>query len=63
MSIDTQARSAEELAHKIKIYKAPRFAFCLGAGASRQSGILTAGEMIRHFNEQIILQRGPDGRV
>ena len=53
--------SIRELAHKIKIYGAPRFAFLLGAGASRQSGIPTAGEMIRHFKEQIVLQRGPDG--
>lgn len=57
---DIPRASIKELAHKIKIYKAPRFAFFLGAGASRQSGILTAGEMIRHFKEQIVLQRGPD---
>jgi tetratricopeptide (TPR) repeat protein/NAD-dependent SIR2 family protein deacetylase len=52
--------SIRELAHKIKSYGAPRFAFFLGAGASRQSGVLTAGEMIRHFKEQIVLQRGPE---
>lgn len=57
---DIPRASIRELAHKIKIYGAPRFAFFLGAGASRQSGILTAGEMIRHFKEQIILQRGPE---
>lgn len=57
---DIPRASIRELAHKIKIYGAPRFTFFLGAGASRQSGILTAGEMIRHFKEQIILQRGPE---
>lgn len=57
---DIPRASIRELAHKIKIYGAPRFTFFLGAGASKQSGILTAGEMIRHFKEQIILQRGPE---
>ncbi|HEX6183554.1 MAG TPA: hypothetical protein VFZ44_06555, partial [Pyrinomonadaceae bacterium] len=58
---DIPRASIKELAHKIKAYQAPRFAFLLGAGASRQSGIPTAAEMIQHFKEQIILQRGPDG--
>src|SRR5205085_6825914 len=42
-------------------YGNPRFAFFLGAGASRQSGIPTATEMIRHFKEQIIERSCPDG--
>jgi hypothetical protein len=57
---DIQRASVRELAHKIKGYGTPRFAFFLGAGASRQSGIITAGEMIRHFKEQIIAQCCPD---
>ena len=52
--------SIRELAHKIKSYGTPRFAFFLGAGASKQSGIIIANEMIRHFKEQIIAQCGPD---
>lgn len=44
----------KELAHKIKGYGNPRFAFFLGAGASRQSGIITANEMIQHFKKEII---------
>ena len=58
---DIPRASIKELAHKIKAYNTPRFAFLLGAGASRQSGIPIAAEMIRYFKEQIILQRGPDG--
>lgn len=52
--------SVKELAHKIKGYGTPRFAFFLGAGASRQSDVITAGEMIRHFKERIIAQCCPD---
>ncbi|MDT7602120.1 MAG: hypothetical protein QOF61_117, partial [Acidobacteriota bacterium] len=58
---DITRTSVRELAHKLKGYGTPRFAFFLGAGASRQSGIITAGEMIRHFKEQIIAQCCPDG--
>lgn len=48
--------TVRELAHKIKGTDGatPRFAFFLGAGASRQSGIITAGEMIRFFHERIL---------
>ncbi len=54
--------SVKQLAYKIKDSgKNPRFAFFLGAGASRQSGIITAGEMIRHFKERIITECCPDG--
>src|SRR3954468_6603969 len=57
--------SVKELAHKLKGYDikghvVPRFAFFLGAGASRQSNIITAGEMMRHFKERIITQCCPD---
>jgi Flp pilus assembly protein TadD/NAD-dependent SIR2 family protein deacetylase len=52
--------TVKELAHKIKGYGTPRFAFFLGAGASRQSDIITAGEMIRHFKERITAQCCPD---
>ncbi|HEV2913504.1 MAG TPA: tetratricopeptide repeat protein [Pyrinomonadaceae bacterium] len=52
--------SVKELAHKIKGYGNPRFSFFLGAGASRQSDIITAGEMIRHFKERIIAQCCPE---
>lgn len=46
--------SVRQLANKIKGFsRQPRFAFFLGAGASRQSGIITAGEMIRFFKERI----------
>jgi tetratricopeptide (TPR) repeat protein len=48
-----------ELAYKIKSSKTPRFSFFLGAGASKQSGIPIASEMIRQFKEQIILQSCP----
>lgn len=46
----------KELAHKIKRFGIlhPRFAFFLGAGASRQSGIITASEMARFFKEIIV---------
>ncbi|MGA9993983.1 MAG: tetratricopeptide repeat protein [Pyrinomonadaceae bacterium] len=50
----------KELAHKIKGYGTPRFAFFLGAGASRQSGIITASEMVSHFKERIIERCCPD---
>jgi len=56
---DIRRASIRELAHKIKGYGNPRFAFFLGAGASRQSGIPVAGEMIRHFKEQITAQGCP----
>ncbi len=47
--------SVKQLAHKIKGFgKHPRFAFFLGAGASRQSGIITAGEMVRFFKDRIL---------
>lgn len=52
--------SVKELAHKIKGYGNPRFAFFLGAGASRQSNIITASEMMRHFKERILAQCCPD---
>ncbi len=57
---DIPRASIKELAHKIKGYGTPRFAFFLGAGASRQSGIPVAGDMIRHFKEQIIVRSCPD---
>lgn len=57
---DIPRASIKELAHKIKSYGTPRFAFFLGAGASKQSGIIIANEMIRHFKEQIIAQCCPD---
>lgn len=47
------------MAYKIKSSKTPRFSFFLGAGASKQSGIPLASEMIRQFKEQIILQSCP----
>lgn len=50
----------KELAHKIKGYGTPRFAIFLGAGASRQSGIITASEMIFHFRERIIAESCPE---
>jgi Flp pilus assembly protein TadD len=49
--------SVKQLANKIKGFsKQPRFAFFLGAGASRQSGIITASEMIRFFKERIFAE-------
>jgi Flp pilus assembly protein TadD/CO dehydrogenase/acetyl-CoA synthase epsilon subunit len=46
--------SVKQLAYKIKGFsRQPRFAFFLGAGASRQSGVITASEMIRVFKERI----------
>jgi tetratricopeptide (TPR) repeat protein len=57
--METTIRSAtvKQLAHKIKaVTNHPRFAFFLGAGASKQSGVITAGEMIRHFKERIITE-------
>ena len=54
--------TVKQLANKIKGYgKHPRFAFFLGAGASRQSGIITAGEMISHFKRCILDECCPDG--
>jgi len=54
--------TVRQLAYKIKGTgkPAPRFAFFLGAGASRQSGIITAGEMVRSFKEQIIAECCPE---
>jgi tetratricopeptide (TPR) repeat protein len=52
--------SIRELAHKIKGYGTPRFAFFLGAGASKQSGIPIANDMIRHFKEQLVLRCCPE---
>lgn len=58
---DILRTSVKQLAHKIKGFgKYPRFAFFLGAGASRQSGIITAGEMIRVFKERIFAECCPD---
>src|SRR2546423_269571 len=57
---DIPRTSIRELAHISKRNEVPRFAFFLGAGASRQSGIITASEMVRHFKEQIIAQSCPD---
>lgn len=49
-----------QLANKIRdCGKQPRFAFLLGAGASRQSEIITAPEMIRIFKERIFAEWGP----
>ena len=56
---DILRASIRELAYKIKSSKTPRFSFFLGAGASKQSGIPIASEMIRQFKEQIILQSCP----
>ncbi len=56
---DIRRASIRELAHKIKGYGTPRFAFFLGAGASKQSGIPVAGEMIRHFKKEITAQCCP----
>jgi tetratricopeptide (TPR) repeat protein len=51
--------TVKELASKIKgDPNQPLFAFFLGAGASRQSGVITAGEMIRYFKDQIC-ERSP----
>ncbi len=54
--------SVKQLSEKIKGFgKKPtsRFAFFLGAGASRQSGIITASEMIHFFKERIIALECP----
>jgi tetratricopeptide (TPR) repeat protein len=56
---DILSASIRELAYKIKGPNPPRFSFFLGAGASKQSGIPIASEMIRQFKEQIILQSCP----
>jgi tetratricopeptide (TPR) repeat protein len=57
---DIPRATVKELAYKIKGYGNPRFAFFLGAGASRQSGIITAGEMISYFKKSILEQCCPD---
>jgi hypothetical protein len=54
--------TVKQLAYKIKGTSnvlSARFAFLLGAGASRQSGIITASEMIRFFKERIIILSTP----
>lgn len=56
---DIPRASIKDLAHTIKGYGTPRFAFFLGAGASKQSGIPTANDMIRHFKEQVIARLCP----
>jgi tetratricopeptide (TPR) repeat protein len=44
-----------EIADKIQRFgERPRFAVFLGAGASRQSGVITAGEMIRFFKDNVV---------
>lgn len=46
--------TVRQLAHNIKDTRdRPRFAFFLGAGASRQSGIITAGEMVVDFKKRL----------
>jgi tetratricopeptide (TPR) repeat protein/NAD-dependent SIR2 family protein deacetylase len=57
METTIRRATVKQLAHKIKaVTNHPRFAFFLGAGASKQSGVITAGEMIRHFKERIITE-------
>jgi len=52
--------TVRELAGKIKGYgKSPRFAAFLGAGASRESGIITANEMAHFFKERILFECCP----
>lgn len=54
---DITHATVKQLAYKIRGFgKHPRMAFFLGAGASRQSGIITAGEMIRVFKERIFAE-------
>jgi hypothetical protein len=54
--------TVKQLAHKIKDTKGhPRFTVLLGAGASRQSGIITASEMIVDFKKRLIAELCPDG--
>jgi tetratricopeptide (TPR) repeat protein len=58
---DLRIATVRQLAHKLKGYgKHPRFAFFLGAGASHQSGVITAGEMIRYFKERIWAECCPE---
>jgi len=58
---DILASTVKQLAYKIKDTKGhPRFAFFLGAGASRQSGIITAGEMITDFKKRLKDEHCPD---
>ncbi len=57
---DIPRASIRELAHIIKDYGIPRFAFFLGAGASKQSGIPIASDMIRYFKDKIIARSCPD---
>lgn len=53
--------TVRQLAYKIKDTKGyPRFAFFLGAGASRQSGIITASEMVVDFKKRLIAELCPD---
>jgi hypothetical protein len=62
MSASIRRATVKQLAYKIKGTGKPasRFAFFLGAGASRQPSIITAGEMIRYFKQQIIEQQATD---
>ena len=62
---DIPRATVRQLASKIRghgpaLALVPRFAFFLGAGASRQSGIITADEMIRFFKQQIINECCPE---
>ena len=58
---DLRTATVRQLAHKLRGYgRQPRFAFLLGAGASHQSGIITASEMISHFKERIWAECCPD---
>jgi tetratricopeptide (TPR) repeat protein len=55
-----QLASVNQLAQKIKGYgNYPRLAVFLGSGASKQSGIITAVEMVSFFKEQILTQGCP----
>lgn len=57
MSIQTA--TVKQLARRIKEYPA-RFALFLGAGASAESGILTASGMISDFKRRILQDECPD---
>ncbi|WP_413936385.1 tetratricopeptide repeat protein [Nitrospira sp. BLG_1] len=58
---DIRRATVKELAHKIKGTDGamPRFAFFLGAGASKQSGVITVNEMIRFFRNRILDESCP----
>ncbi len=54
-------RDAGQVAHKIgDAGQGSRFAFFLGAGASQQSGIITASEMIHVFKDRIVAECCPE---